>query len=308
MVSSVKEHMLSNHGLKIAFSCPECDEPIEDFIEDASFDWTTERMSDGIGTTETTVTCSGCQTPYTLILVADAGEKSVYIPGLPDVKVRFHDDTYEHDYDNDYEEFLAEYDPPEPYAVYEHSVGELRDLDHGSEIYSSAQNAFLKMLYLQYVVVLEAYLSDRLIRLVMDDDKKLLALVGATPALRDKAPKLIEVVKDPDYVAKVTKAHLQGFSFHNLEEVAKFYKAVLKVNLLGDEANEEKLKQVIQVRHHLVHRSGRDKDGKVIPVNSLAVQQVKGLIDDVVKRVEEAYAAYMTEKSRQRLAEDDIPW
>ncbi|MGY5810007.1 hypothetical protein ACXHXG_20120 [Rhizobium sp. LEGMi198b] len=123
-MSSVKEHMLSNDGLKIYFGCRECDEPIEDQVENTAYGWTVDRASDGVGTTETTIACSECQTPYTIYVVADASEKRVYIPEFPDIPVQFHDDTFDHD---DYDEFLAEYASYEPFEVYGQSVRELAE-------------------------------------------------------------------------------------------------------------------------------------------------------------------------------------
>ncbi|MBY5539349.1 hypothetical protein HFO60_04720 [Rhizobium leguminosarum] len=303
-MSQIKEQLLQDPGLRVYFGCRECDEPVEDYIEDASFDGTAEPTSEGIGVAETKLACSECGTEYDLVVVADAGEKRVYISGMPDLQVLFHDNTHDHD---DYDEFLAEYEPFEPYEVYSQSVRELSEIDMNAPISGTAKAAFLKMLHLQCVAILEAYLSDRLISVISDDDNKMIALIGSSDALRTKEVKLIEIAKQPDYLKRTTKAFLQRFSFHDLEKVAKFYKAVLHVDLYSSDANKSEMDEVIQKRHHIVHRNGRDNDGRAVFITSLDVSRLKQLISDIVERIELAYVEYRKNKYFDNI-DDIIPF
>lgn len=301
-MGSIKEQMYSSSGLKVSFKCPdpECDCTIEDHVEDTDFDWTQDQTSDGISTAQSHVECPECREVFTVEVVAKGGEKDVIVHDHPETVVRFHDNTFDHDFD--YDQFLAEYEPYEPYEVYQQSLRELGDLDSSSKISGENKPTFAKMIYLQYVVILEAYLSDRLIDIIANDEKKLLALVGSCAALRDRTPKLIEMAKDPDLVVKTAKTYLQNFSFHNVTAVAPFYKAVLGVELFSSEANKAELVSVIERRHHLVHRNGRDANGKIVPINDMHVLRVRRLVDNLVGRVEEAYVAYRS----ARRADDDL--
>ncbi|MBY3179093.1 hypothetical protein HFO27_31600 [Rhizobium leguminosarum] len=292
-MSQIKEQLLQHPGLRVFFGCRKCDEPVEDYIEDASFDWTAEPTSEGIGTAETTLVCPKCGTEHVLVVIADAGEKRVYLPRAPDLAVLFHDNTHDHD---GYDEFLAEYEPYEPYEVYSQSIRELSEIDMNAPISGTAKAALLKMLHLQCVAILEAYLSDRLISVVSNDDDKLTALIGSSDALRNKEVKLIEIAKQPDYLKRITKAFLQRFSFHDLEKAAKFYKAVLHVDLYSSDANKSEMDEVIQKRHHIVHRNGRDNDGRAVLITSLDVSRVKQLISDIVEHIELAYVEYRKDR------------
>lgn len=290
-MGSLKDQMFERSGLRIRFGCAtmSCGEVIEEAVEDASFDHSAESIGDGVDVATTTVRCPSCERDYTVHVVAYAGSKSVQIEDIPDLLIEYPADTYT--------EFLQEYEPDAPYMVYKTSFSEVLDLDFGSEIYPSGRQAFYKMLFLQYVIIMETYLSDRLIKIVGEDPAKMLALVGATEALREMKTPLIALAGDPNYLRKTVKDYLQRFSFHNLPDVAKFYRAVLKIDLFADEANREQLVNACITRHHLAHRNGVDNDGNKIKIDDAAVQHLRTLVEGIVARVEDAYVKYAGGKS-----------
>ncbi|ANM04131.1 hypothetical protein AMC78_CH02038 [Rhizobium phaseoli] len=292
---SIKDLMhAADAGLLVNFACPNagCQNILEYHVEDATFDITTDRASDGIGYAETSIVCEDCNEQFAVVVRASGVGKEVSIKGYPDTQVEFSDNTFEQEYDD----YLAEYKPDDPYGVYNATIRELDNLQHGSEIMPSARPAFYKMVCLQHIIAVEAYLSDRLIKTVTSDNDKLLALVGATPALRDTQPKLIDIAKDPNYVATATKNYLQRFSFHDLAKVAEFYKAVLKIKLFENEEHEKELLDIIKMRHDLVHRSGRDNEGRDTLIEDEHVTILKDLMMGVVTRIEAAHTAYVTKR------------
>lgn len=284
----------ADDGLLVNFACPnpDCQNILEYHVEDAAFDVSTERHSDGIGYARTIVVCEDCEDEFEVEVRASGAGKEVSIKGFPKTLVEFSDNTFEQEYDD----YLAEYKPEDPYGVYNLTIIELDDLFHGSSIVPSARRGFNKMICLQHIIALEAYLSDRLIKIVTNDRTKLLALVGATPALRDIKPKLIDVAKDPDFVAKSTKDYLQRFSFHDLASVAGFYKAVLKIDLFENDEHEKEMLDIIKMRHDLVHRSGRDNDGKDVVIDDEHVTILKEIMTTLVTRIEAAHTAYAAKR------------
>jgi CRISPR/Cas system CSM-associated protein Csm2 small subunit len=261
---------------------------VEGEVDDAVFDTRAEYASDGEDYVETKLTCDDCGDEYTVAVRASAGRKSISVVGFPDIDVEADDTTFEREYDD----YLADYNPDDPYGVYNKTIRELDNLHYGSTILESAQPAFHKMVCLQHIIAVEAYLSDRLIKIVTNDSDKLLALVGSTAALRETQPKLIDIARDPNYVATATKNYLQRFSFHDLAKVSEFYKAVLKINIFENEGNEKELLEIIKMRHDLVHRSGRDNDGKDVEIKDEHVGILKGLMVKLVTRIEGAHTAY----------------
>ncbi|WP_457587243.1 hypothetical protein [Ensifer canadensis] len=299
-MSSITEFYWQNSGLKISFDCQKCGDPIDDDIEDAAYDWSTERMSDGIGTANSRVICTNCDEEYDVEVVAKPGEKEVLIANYPGIIVRFHDDTFNSDHDD----FMDDV-PYDAYDVYQQSSKEIGEIDLSSAKMAPVKHQLLKMIYLQHVVMLEAYLSDRLLKLILADDKKLIALIGGIQTLRDFSPPLIQIAKDPDIVKRTAKNYLQLFSFHNFEGVAKLYSAVLKVNIFADDANATEMGDIREKRHHLVHRNGRDKDDKFVAVTVLDVLRVRKLSHEMVERIEGAYRQYRQKKKSE---DDSFPF
>ena len=122
--------------------------------------------------------------------------------------------------------------------------------------------------------------------------------------LRSHQPKLIDIAKDPDYVKNHAKAFLQRVSFHNLEGVAPYFKAVLGVEIFESEAAKTELVKLVETRHHLIHRNGRKNDGTFVTVDENTVGHVKALVQKVFDRVEAAFSTYIG-KSR-RVKDDDV--
>ncbi|WP_111817773.1 hypothetical protein [Agrobacterium sp. CFBP2214] len=305
--------------LNINFKCPECNSFIEDEVDNATFDWTNDSTGDGIESNYSTVTCTECDEDYNIEVIAMPGQKDVKVTDHPEVKVRFIDDTF------DFEDFGPEDLPFDAYEVYQQSVADAKSLHTNSYKLGIPGQPLLKVLYLQYVVILEAYLSDRLIKIITNDDKKLLALVGSTEALRSSTHTLIDIAKDPNFVKRTAKKYLERVSFHDLLKVSGFYEAVLDVYIFADErpekpkknkkknegqseltAEEQKMQQIIQIRHHIVHRNGRDNDGNFIPLKLEEVEEVAKLVNEMVERIEKNYRPYIEQLSEE--LDKDIPF
>ncbi|WP_318855002.1 hypothetical protein [Sinorhizobium meliloti] len=292
-MTPIPERFLQPASFQIQFDCPKCGEPVEDEIDDVAFDWTADRMSDGIGTVASKVYCQECGAEHDVEVIAKPGEKQVVLVKHPETVIRFHDDTF----DGDIDAFLDSYIPYDAFEVYQEAHKEIGNIDLSAAGLLPVKHALLRMLYVQYVVILEAYLSDRLINLILNDNEKLIALIGTVEALRNTTPKLIEIAKDPDIVVKHVKSYLHEFSFHKFSEAAKLYRAVLGVNIFADEANAKEMDEIRVKRHHLIHRNGRDNEGKYVAVTAMEVLRVRKLVDEMVRRIEDVYQRYEFEKA-----------
>lgn len=290
----VKRLLDEPSGIRVEFYCPDpsCGADIADHVEDATYDWTQESAAEGIGQALSLLSCEHCGTAYSVEVVALGSEKRIKIVDHPDTPVRFSDDSHSSAVvDFDYDDYLASFDPKDPDDVFNQSfydIERLLDTVHTSV----SRDSLLRMLYLQCVVALEAYLSDRILSVVMEDHTKLVALIGAMPGLRDKQVKFIEVATKNTFGADATKAYLQAFSFHDLERVDKMYRAVLGTSLFADEKTATDALEMVKTRHDLVHRNGRDSSGNYTTVSDNDVRRAKGLINSIFERVEKAYNTY----------------
>ncbi|HID7802678.1 TPA: hypothetical protein ACXIBI_002033 [Proteus mirabilis] len=77
---------------------------------------------------------------------------------------------------------------------------------------------------------------------------------------------------------KAIKEHLISTSWHNTNIVVKRYKATFGINIQRDWPIEN-IEIATITRNHLVHRGGKDKDGKLVEVTK---QNLDNLINDAV--------------------------
>lgn len=303
----------------IRFECPHCGQEIEDEVESAVYDISGERESEREGFEVSEIECQ-CGKTLVVNVTARAGGKCVDIDGFPEIEPEFEDTDHSENYW--YDDFLENYDPSDAHEVYLQSLSELKTLETPTWLLGIPNQALLRVMYLQYVVILEAYLSDRLINIIMDDSDKLLALISQVDVLNKQSLTLIEILKEPDIVRKTVKGFLQRVSFHDLMRVSHFYDVVLGVYIFseaplsselrkkreaqrkqksGEAAEltpaEEEMMSIIQTRHHLVHRNGRTNEGNPIQITVEDVGRVQQLVVEMVDRVEQAYSEYITRRA-----------
>ncbi len=308
--------------VEIIYQCPVCGHTNYDEAENVFADAFQPDADTRSVTTE--VVCGGsCATQFTVDVSASHGWRDIQLVGYPQEKtgICFKTHSFGEAYD-DYDDFLENYVPDDAHDVYAISLGEAKLLEQGVVNPGVREKTLLKLIYLQYVMILEAYLSDRMINMIMDDPEKLLAVISRVGELQQPSHSLIQLLKDPDYVKKTVKASLQRTSFHDLMKVADLYDAVLSVNIFTDaplppgllkrrkdKKNkhplpieeltpvEREMIEIIHTRHHLVHRNGRNNDRQFIEITKPDVERVRQLVEEMVARVENAYQTYFVKRA-----------
>lgn len=305
--------------VEISFECPHCQNLVKREVEDAAYDIAGETETEREGHEITHVECDCSDEVFQVEIKAGPSWKTAELIGYSDTEVEFADPT---DRDNYwYDDFLDNYVPGDAHDVYLQSMSELKTLENPSWLFGIPNRALIRVMYLQYVVILEAYLSDRLITIVLNDPEKLLAFVSQVDALNKQSHSLVEILKEPDIVKKTVKGFLQRVSFHDLLKVSHFYDVVLGIDIFSDvplapeikkkreaqrkqksgeapelTVEEQVMMDIIHTRHHLVHRNGMNNDRQFIEIEKTDVDQVRQLVEAMVARVEKAYESYFVKR------------
>ncbi|MCM2433197.1 hypothetical protein [Agrobacterium rosae] len=308
----------------IVYQCPLCGHTNYDEVENVIIDHT---QPDGVSDSEpqlTEVVCAGsCRHQFTIEVSVSYGWRTIKLVGYSaeQTGISFESTPFGGEYSS-YDDFLENYVPDDAHDVYAVSMGEAKLLEEGIKNPGVRDKTLLKLIYLQYVMILEAYLSDRLINMIMEDTEKMLAVISRIGTLQQPTHSLIQFLKDPDYVKKTVKVSLQTVSFHDLMKVADLYDAVLSINIFSDvpfppliakkrkdQKNksliplddltpvEREMIEIIQIRHHLVHRNGRNNDRDFIDIKKSDVERVRQLVEEMVARVEKAYVGYFANRA-----------
>ena len=161
-------------------------------------------------------------------------------------------------------------------------TGSILDIEKllGSEIDGAVELNFHRLLYLNVVIALETYLSDAFISTVVPDKDLFAKYVENCPEFQQRKIPLSEVIKHSSELESIVNTHLSEISWHNLSRVSKMYRDILEIQFPQDIG---KLYRAVLIRHDIVHRNGKDRDGNEIYVGKA---EIESLIEETEKFVQ----------------------
>lgn len=146
------------------------------------------------------------------------------------------------------------------FATFNLNLRSLRNLAAGYKGGSvHERQTFWMMLYASAITALETYLSDTFFHRVLGSIEKMEILLATTPEFRERKYSLSEVIDWHQNLQKKVSDYLLSIVWHNLHRVHHMYRDVLNVHFPEDCGA---IHRAVMVRHDLVHRNGRTKDGK----------------------------------------------
>lgn len=116
----------------------------------------------------------------------------------------------------------------------------------------------LRLLYVNVITILETYLSDLFISAVGNDKSLLRRFVETTPKFKSEKISVSEVFKAVEEIEKKARSYLTDVVWHHLSRVKPMFKDTLDIEF---PTNMGILFKAVLVRHDLVHRNGKKKDG-----------------------------------------------
>ncbi len=246
-------------------NCPKCNHEMIELEQDVE-QMTDGQQSDYFAGGNRTFSCPNCN-HY----------------GLFDIDVNDFDDE-------DFEEYEI---PSEYYANALANKNDLGYLIHDQLKFGEYKDnkLLIKLFYVNLITVLETYLSDAFKYNVLNNDKYLINFIRAYPYFQSKKYFLLNIVNSnginanlKQFLIKETKQVMNKLIFHKLAIVTKLYKSVFDVEF--DESWKILVKRV-QIRHHLVHRNGKDEDNKEIEVNLADIEKLEKEVFYIIEDIEQ---------------------
>jgi hypothetical protein len=264
--------------VEIAFSCRRegCEELVEEVLEVSEPDFTAERMSDGDAVEDHDVACPACGKDYVVETWSSFGGVTANLGG-EEIPARVLPD---------YDDYLLSYTPSsDTEADYVDARDDLMEL---YDVQSGAPEGILnRMVFSQLVALMEAYLSDKILRLVTDHAEIKARVVGNADFLKDHSLKLAEVLADPAKAESIFRLGLQKILYHDLAKVEKLYKIALRSDAFpNDAADRQVLEEAVLIRHDCVHRNGRRMDGTTHLIDDAMIRRLVIALNELVEHVE----------------------
>ncbi|HYR21475.1 MAG TPA: hypothetical protein VEP30_00945 [Chthoniobacterales bacterium] len=180
------------------------------------------------------------------------------------------------------EDFDLSYLVSDFYPRFENGVETLRRL-LGQEIDENDQASFFALLYVNAITLLEAYLSDVFISLVVKHQSLLRKFVESDSVFKALKITTADIFRQMESIPVRVKNHLYVLPFHRLEKVQKMYSAVLGITF---PPSMIEILKAVQVRHDIVHRNGLTKDGALIILPRADVENLLIHVEQFVSQVD----------------------
>ena len=149
-----------------------------------------------------------------------------------------------------------------------------------TKVDDSVSSVFRRMLYVNVITALETYLSDAFINTVANKPELMRRFIETTPEFQAERVPLSEVFKAVEQIERKARSYLIDVVWHHLDRIKPMYRATLGIEFPSDAGS---IFRAILVRHDVVHRNGKTKDGKEIFVTP---KEIAGLIGEVQKFVQ----------------------
>lgn len=177
--------------------------------------------------------------------------------------------------ESDYDQSLID-DISKITNVFHNFSGSILDIEKllDTTVEASVMYYLYKLLYVNVITAMETYLSDTFISNVISDKKLMRKFVESLPEFNKQKFVLSDVYKEFETIEDKTKKYLADTVWHNLHKIKPMYKSTLDISF----PDMTDIMRAIEIRHHIVHRNGKDKDGKDIMI---AKDDVIKLIDNV---------------------------
>lgn len=259
----------------VSFTCPVCEKissgPVEIPEPDLSAaESPSELNSEG----QIYVPCTECNEEFPAYVVNSAGNVHINLDDHPNLMVSADNAFYSFEEHGWPEPEI----PSDPRLVFESLCSEVYVWlkGHGDEYGGALIN---RMLFASLISGLEAFLSDTLLNAVSARKEAQLRLVKHDKDVLTMKFTLADVLEKPNLVIETIATHLRDISFHNLPRVNALYRAALDIDFFKMLEKEEvaALNKAVELRHHVVHRNGRDKDGNLL--EDFTRKYVKSVLD-----------------------------
>jgi hypothetical protein len=262
----------------LTFPCNNCGAGVDsDPINLPEPDYTSDTAHDSTSMGGDIVTCPVCGEEYPVNVYVSYAGGTLEIEELPsDAEVGIQEIPIEYSQD----ELDAILSNTSFHSTFEASIRDVQRLNTISIHQPDLESAFRRQLFVGAISCLEAYLSDALINSILADREALRRFVQSFDQFQQEKIPVSKVFEAHGNIESKVKRALLELIYHNLPRLRVIYRSALAIEF----PDVSPLMRDVGVRHDIVHRNGRSKDGKEIEMNR---HRVDDLISKVRKFVEE---------------------
>ena len=184
-------------------------------------------------------------------------------------------------YEDDY--ISSVLDNKDSYSTFCSSMDDIHELMEDSTVFNSYSDILCKMLFIQIIVCLETYLSDTLINEIQENEEMLDRFILKFKEYNEKKISFSDIKAAYENRRKTAVTDLLNIQYHNIAKVRAIYQCVYDSEDLGFDNTD--IYKLIGIRHELVHRNGKDKQGNPINLHKFDVDEAYHVVHSFVDNI-----------------------
>lgn len=257
-----------NGSLDVTFSCNKCGiEVVSDEIVIPSPNYAADSAAKSQVQEEGFAICNNCQKQFDIDLFSTfaGGDGSIsdlsedYVIKVNEYPEPFYEEQYEAISSNTY--FLQ---------TFKNAIEDLKELNNIQIKKSTADKTLRRQIFVGVIASMETYLSDAFINTTINSEEHTKKFVSTFKEFKERPIPLNELYVYHEKIETICKQAMIDVIYHNLPKIKGMYKDTLGIDI-GDIGT---LYKAVAMRHHLVHRNGKDKNGDEVIVDKLIVDKL----------------------------------
>lgn len=162
-------------------------------------------------------------------------------------------------------------------------IASLRVLNKLSVPNAKANKTLRRHLYVGVIACLETYLSDAFINTVLSNETYLKSFFRSFKDFKEQKLGMNELLDSASKAKEIAKKEMSEVIYHNLPKVSKMYEGTLNIEF----PQFSEIQKAVSIRHDLVHRNGKKKDGLEINIDSRSVEDIISKVETFISEIDQ---------------------
>lgn len=242
--------------------------------------------------------CEKCGKQYDITLTSSISGGFGDISDLDEENLMNVEETYSEEDDEYYENlYLSSLENGyDYYSLFKISLGEITEaLECANEQKRSVKKVFYRLLYVNVIGSMEAYLSDTFIHEILSSPAVKRKFTEEFKDFKGEKFSLSDLFKKAEEHDKHIYKVLRDIIYHQLPKVKALYRDILGVDL----GNIQELMKAIMTRHDIVHRNGKDINGNLKEITDADVIDLINKTGSFIFNIEEQIKSLTPQPSEQ---------
>ena len=262
-------------SLTVTYECPHCGHVNKCTFSVPAPNLLAETHHDSVNQDFSDATCEECEQEYNVILTNGFYGGYGEIEGVDSVfnieeNIPGEDDEY-------YDKLLFK----ETHSDTEKAIEAIEVLPQ------EIKENLYRLLYANIISKLEAFLCDTIVNYVLSCEKHKRRFVQNYDPLATQKFQMSAIYAKYESLDTIIRGALTSIVYHNIVLVRKLYKKVADIEL----PNTKLVEEAITIRHDIVHRNGKDKEGNLHTVTRIDVEMLSNHVLDFIYEVDSLMSA-----------------